>query len=671
VSSENSNKLDILEERSRETRERLERIERLLLESSSRLSSSLRCTDESSSKPMDERDSCSGISTPPSLKLGAHYEDLPETTSKDMQDEYLAKRPDLTSHEIAVSSTEDGECTSNTTEELRELEEFSSKYVEMLGNMSETMFGIGEENSHNGNHPPLQRNQVSKGPDNGHAPFYSPYRSMSDWTYALYPKPVAEYIANLHRMSFIEEQLRLLEKAVPLGIQISENSKWHRTTFPFSHNYDDLRMATTYMKEELLSVQKYAKTARNACILDGIDLYELETLLEADYSEIGMNRQKRNPVTIKSELALHVEGCNRKRGEPPKDHNEFIHSWLLETLMASREYAELHRSFLSDPDVDEEIWRQLVSENWWLDETNTTEARSTMSYDVVLSCATRSAFTSGSAGVLISSQLKHSVTSMWAQAPKLHDQRKGNIYDDRKGNIYDLIPDRYRCPYCDVVLAETSSYAAHLEAHEEDLPHECTEAGCTKRFLEHYELMHHLEVHKALNINDLGQWTSFAKSSNIKKQNYAIAVTKLMELLYTYALYREQHRIAEEAHRKAGAQIFTPGLARQLKANEVAACAIKLLTYERVDTAWRKMHLLRWQLIQGHLLPRQWLTPQEVEEIELRQEAQRSRILHPLDEMTRVGYEGGLANVTFLKRKVSCPGRLQWSHGIDVYLSLQ
>jgi len=268
--------------------------------------------------------------------------------------------------------------------------------------------------------------------------------------------------------------------------------------------------------------------------------------------------------------------------------------------------------------------------------------------------ATRSAFTSGSAGVLLSTELQLDIETGWAQAG---DRRA-------RHNIYDQLHDRYRCLYCDAVIAETGRYLSHLERHDVDLPHACQEPGCVKRFREHHELRHHTELHYVLlqSYAIRGQPRQAEMHRTHKRTvglEYGRSVENLIRILEALARVRRQHRAVKEAQMRAS---FITHREKHLRLQATALCTIELLTREKVDAAWLKMLSERWQMIREDRLQRTFLTSGEIAELESSTEARRARLSHPVDEDEDRAAE--LRDVKALKRKASCPARLEQNFGL-------
>lgn len=466
---------------------------------------------------------------------------------------------------------------------------------------------------------------------------------MSAWIYTLYPKSVADYLANIHHMSFIEQQLRLLEQEVRLGSHPQNGRRNGVFALPFAHDGDELSMAAAYMRAELMSVQDYVQSARQSCVLDGINLYELERLLELDQSKPKAKKSNRPPPGRSAYISQH----SNSSATSGICQSDFMNSWLLGVLLASDEAIALHRSFLPDPIIDETVWIQQVSTYWWADGTSRREVDSPLTDKVLQSDATRSAFTSGSGGALLSAELKGNIASGW--------NRKDLLKHRLTGNFVDQLPDRYRCLHCDAVMVEMDRYLEHLKRHNEDLPYHCAGRGCPRKFNQHHELIYHTDVHSAIDAVIASEDLKVHVAAKPDLASYIISIQKLAELLKTNAQYQAQHREARKNTRNGA----WTGQHKRLRTSEIAICAIQLATSERVDIAWRKMHAIRWRMLQKHLLPFEWMTPCEVRETELRKTSHRQRISYSVEEIVKLEFEAEMNFLKGLKRKGSCPARLQ------------
>jgi hypothetical protein len=176
------------------------------------------------------------------------------------------------------------------------------------------------------------------------------------------------------------------------------------------------------------------------------------------------------------------------------DHpHQRINSWLLDVLKSSGDAATLHRSYLTNPDIEYTEWSQLVTAHWFSDEASRVEFPDVSG--TVHACdsqGTRSVWTESSAGILIDARFHRDMLLGWTTAKG--DMRGG------QGSIYESIRDHYKCSYCDAVIVDTGIYLSHLQRHFRELSFDCPRPGCTQHFRDKAELSDHLELHTKLNI---------------------------------------------------------------------------------------------------------------------------------------------------------------------------
>ncbi|MCJ1432006.1 hypothetical protein MMC27_001362 [Xylographa pallens] len=210
--------------------------------------------------------------------------------------------------------------------------------------------------------------------------FKDEHRALHDGTMQIFPKCVARYISHRRMVISLIDQIRLLQIRPSLNPQ------------PASSKLATESQQT--LKERLTVLTDEMKALRTTCLQASHSLYEIDQILVIPLEEtLGPpNPHPSHPhqdvlALRKSTLASHLlQSWTTRRDR--------INNWLLHSLRADDQLAQLHRSILGEQHLSEKAWARLVLKHWTLDEAATggplSRAQSAAATNSVHSASTQS-----------------------------------------------------------------------------------------------------------------------------------------------------------------------------------------------------------------------------------------------------------------------------------------
>ena len=442
--------------------------------------------------------------------------------------------------------------------------------------------------------------KITVGDDYGQAvPSLHTASTLDNWTKTLLPSPLAEYLTNSYLMILMEPQVILLEHALTSAMTKEEDRDSSPNPFPYVLDENVLKVAASFMRADLQSLQDRTKKSREDCLIERFRIDEIDNLL-GNKNHLAMRSSRCNRRHCPDALRC-VESQQRVAW---RNSHQRINQWLLDVLISSDDSQTFHRSLLANAGMEYAEWAQLVANYWFLDDAARVECPSASG--TVQACDsrdTRSIWSESTVGVLIDPGLQE---RMLTGRPNASREMRGETR-----NIFDSIRDQYRCSYCDAVFVDTGIYLHHLQSHFEAVPFECEKPGCTKRFTEIEALEDHIELHTKLDLHMLPVHLELLPPP---LEKYLVSEKKLIKLLE--ALHQHRKLLHQLRRLRTGTE-RRHGRNQDLRTKEIAFSAVELLMQEKVENAWRTTIGLRWRCARGErgdTFPVERLTSRELKE---------------------------------------------------------
>lgn len=162
-----------------------------------------------------------------------------------------------------------------------------------------------------------------------------------------------------------------------------------------------------------------------------------------------------------------------------------INRWLLHSLISDEGYAELHRSQMPEPDLDQPKWMRLLLRYWFMDEAATgVEIAYSLSGGAVDSRTGSSLVSSGPSEYhtcVKESGIGDAMIQGQTNMSSLHpNERPQSVPGQSNSKVSSSTQKKHKCETCDNRFTRPSSSQTHPYTHDRGESHRCDKTGGTK-----------------------------------------------------------------------------------------------------------------------------------------------------------------------------------------------
>ncbi|KAL8922358.1 MAG: hypothetical protein Q9208_005211 [Pyrenodesmia sp. 3 TL-2023] len=179
-----------------------------------------------------------------------------------------------------------------------------------------------------------------------------------------------QYMSILLKLQFLENSLRILD----LFCHRQDVGKNEQESEEPLAGYDIVARQRQELLKSLEVLRKERPKLRKACIIAGQSTYEIDTIManpalaqphreQTMYLSRATNHEGMLSIRKDTQDSRLLDGWSTTRDR--------INSWLLHCLRCDERQAQLHKSMLTEPDIDDEKWARDVLRHWNLDEAAT------------------------------------------------------------------------------------------------------------------------------------------------------------------------------------------------------------------------------------------------------------------------------------------------------------
>lgn len=176
-----------------------------------------------------------------------------------------------------------------------------------------------------------------------------------------YPSAVGQYVLWRGLITLTQCQMRILSPSRGGDLMCEHNVDAALT-----------KKSTEVQQQQALETgqrynEKMLGKLRSQCIQDGHSLYEIDSVLDLSVStnSFGGSREHKHMLAIRKKT---LDSNLLQAWVSTRDR---INSWLLHSLRSDDKLAQVHRSMLADPEINEKEWARLTLKWWTLDEAAT------------------------------------------------------------------------------------------------------------------------------------------------------------------------------------------------------------------------------------------------------------------------------------------------------------
>lgn len=188
------------------------------------------------------------------------------------------------------------------------------------------------------------------------------FRHLTQETMALvYPPAVVEYITLIEAVQDYESKISFLN-LLNFGTNLESTPAFQNQSTVSETDLYLLEQQRTVLQDRLWNLLDDLQSCRRRCIFEGHSLHDID-------QRLGIKRLDNACNSRGSEiLSDEIQRDGSKLLSCWSNNRDRINRWLLDGLRSDEGQAQLHRSMLADPPINDEYWTRQVLRHWYVDE---------------------------------------------------------------------------------------------------------------------------------------------------------------------------------------------------------------------------------------------------------------------------------------------------------------
>lgn len=187
------------------------------------------------------------------------------------------------------------------------------------------------------------------------------HRLTQDMVALMYPQIVVEYIALIKAIKDYESKISQLN-LLKFGSNLQETSAFESQSTLCESDIYLLAQERDILQDRLWTLLDNLQDCRRRCVFEGHLLHDIDERFGVRRLDSGSD--SRGIELLAEEVGK--EGSNLLSSW--SNNRDRINRWLLDCLKSDEQHAQLHRSMLADPPIDDEYWTRQVLRHWFIDE---------------------------------------------------------------------------------------------------------------------------------------------------------------------------------------------------------------------------------------------------------------------------------------------------------------